>query len=180
MEQFLSLTTQKLQVIAEAEDYHPGRSERKVITTLLPYAIRQERDGRPEMLITILHAARTLRTQYFMWHYIGQYLGTLFSDASPSAIVLVSPYIPWNSLADGDGLVQQWVAAAFAVAHTEEIGRSVVDALLQIASEDKLMSYIPIDLWSWLTRRPSFPPICRGRDVGTRGSIQGGPGTHRH
>ena len=34
----------------EAEDYHSLQSEHKAITALLPYAVWQERDGKPEML----------------------------------------------------------------------------------------------------------------------------------
>ena len=157
--------------MAEAEDFRPVQSKRKAITALLPYAILQERDGRPEMLITILHAARTSRMLSFLWHYHRRYIGTSLSDASPGAIVLVSPHVHWHMLMDGEGLVQQWVAAASAVAYTEEVGQSVVNALLQTASVDELVQYIPVDLWSWLTKRPSLPPICQGRYLGTRGSI---------
>ena len=106
-----------------------------------------------------------------MWRYVARYIGTSLYDASPGTIVLVSPHVPWRILTDGEGLVQRWAVAASAVAYTEEVGQSVVDALLQIASVDELVQYIPADLWSWLAKRPSLPPICRGRCLGTRGSI---------
>ena len=157
--------------MAEAEDYHPLQSKHKAITALLPCAILQKRDGRPEMLITILHAARTSRMSDFVWHYVERYIGTSLYDASPGTIVLVSPHVRWHTLTDEEGLVQRWAAAASAVAYTEEVGQSVVDTLLQIAYQDRLVPYIPVDLWSWLTKRPSLPPICRGRRGGTCDSI---------
>ena len=157
--------------MAEAEDYHPLQSKRKAISALLPYAIWQDRDGRPEMLVAILHVVRISKMQPFVWHHIRPFVGTLVSDASPNAVVLMSPHLFRDSTKDKEGLVQRWVAATSAATYTEEVGQSVVDMLLQIASEDKLVPYIPADLWSWLTKRPSLPPICRGRFLGTRGSI---------
>ena len=47
----------------------------------------------------------------------------------------------------------------------------MVNALLQIASQEKLIPYIPVDLWSWLTKRPSLPPVCKGRYDGTDGPL---------
>ena len=106
-----------------------------------------------------------------MWRYVVPDIGTSLYDASPGTIVLVSPHVHWYTLTDGEGLVQRWAAAASAVTYTEEVGQSVVDVLLQIASVDKLVQYIPVNLWSWLAKRPSLPPICQGRCFGTRGSI---------
>ena len=57
-----------------------------------------------------------------------------------------------------------------AVPHTEDVAQSVVDTLLQIARRDELVWYIPIDLWSWLTKRSSLAPICWGRRSGTQHS----------
>jgi len=52
--------------------------------------------------------------------------------------------------------------AVSATPHTEEVARSVVDALLQIAYQKELLPYIPLDIWSWLKTRPSLPPGCVG------------------
>ena len=153
--------------MVEAEDYHSLQSKRKAISALLPYAVWRERDGQPEMLDVILHAARASRMFRFMWCHVDQFVSTLFSEASPRAIALVSPYIPWDRLTDRGDLVQWWAETAPAVPHTEEIARSVVDTLLHIASWDELVRHIPVNLWSWLTERPSLPPICLGRSVGT-------------
>ena len=118
------------------------------------------------MLDAFLHAARASKTMGFGWRHLRQFAKRLLSDASPRAIVLASPHIPWPLIQRGD-LVQQWAAAASAVPYTEEIAQSVVDTLLQIASERRLLPHIPADVWSWLIKRPSLPPICRGRFVGT-------------
>ena len=120
------------------------------------------------MLDTILHSTRSSKIPRFMWHHVDQFVGTLLSKASSRAIALVSPHISWSRLADRRDLIQQWAATASVAPHTEEVARGVVDTLLQIASEDELAPYIPADLWSWLVKWPSLPPICLGRSVGTR------------
>ena len=97
-----------------------------------------------------------------MWRYVVPDIGTSLYDASPGTIVLVSPHIHWRILTDREGLVQQWAVAASAVAYTEEVGQSVVNALLQIASMDELVPYIPVDLWSWLAKQSSLPPTSLG------------------
>ena len=117
--------------MVEAGDRYPLRSKRKAISALLPYAVWQERDGHPEMLGAILHAARASKMSDFMWDPVGQYSGRLLSEASPRAVVLVSSHTTWAwSVCGGDGgdwgdLIQWWTAAASAVPYTEEVGRSV-------------------------------------------------------
>ena len=150
----------------EAEDHSPLHSKRKAITALLPYAVWQERDGRPEMLNTILRIAGITRWK-FIWYHAVQFISTLLSEASPHAVMLVSPHIPWDRVTEG-GLIKQWAASvAPRIEKSEEAVQGVVDALLQIASQDKIAQYIPDDLWSLLTKRPSLPPICLGRSTGT-------------
>ena len=166
-----SLITQKLKTMTEAEDYHPLESKCRAITALLPYAVWRERDGQPEMLDTILHAARASRMLRFMWYYVNQFFSTLLSEASPHAIILVSPHIHQSLLTERGDLVQWWAETASTVPYTEEVAGGVVDTLLQIASKAKLVRYIPVNVWSWLTRRPSLPPICMGRRFGTRAQI---------
>jgi hypothetical protein len=102
-----------------------------------------------------------------MWHHAGQYLCGLLHEASPRATVLVLPYIRWDWLTDREDLIRRWATAASAIPCTEEIAQSVVDTLLQIASEEELLSSIPLNVWSWLTKRPHLPPICVGRNIGT-------------
>ena len=153
--------------MTEAEDRVPLWLKRKAITTLLPYAVWQERDGRPEMFNTILLAARASKMPGFMWDHVTEFISTLFTEASPRATLLVSPHIPWYFLTDRRDLIQWWITAASIVPHTEEVAQGVVDALLQIASSGSLLQHITAEAWSWLTRRPSLPPVCKGRHLGT-------------
>ena len=154
--------------MVEAEDICLLQSKRKAITALLPYAVWRERDGQPEILDTILHAARASRTSAFMWRHIIQSVSTLLSGASPRAIVLASPHIPWGWLTNRGGLIQQWAATTSVVPYTEEVAESVVGTLLQIASNDTLLRQVTADVWSWLIKRPSLPPgICWGHDLET-------------
>jgi len=150
--------------MAEAGDEPILRGKRKAITTLLPYAAWLERDGRPGMLDAFLRAARALG---FMWYHPTHFSNMLSSKASPRAVVLASPYIPWRSSPKGVGLVQRWAAAVSAAPHTEEVAQSVVDALLRIASHRELSPHITLDAWSWLKKRPSLPFTCTGRRFGT-------------
>ena len=88
--------------------------------------------------------------------------------------MLTSPYIYWDSELCDESMVSRWVrsvAATSAAAYTEAVGQSVVDTLLQIARVDHLRPHIPIDIWTWLKKRPSLPPVCRGRQRGTRLNI---------
>jgi len=63
--------------------------------------------------------------------------------------------------------IQAWATAASTVLYTEEIGQSVADVLLQIARNTSLQSHIPPDIWSWLRKSPSLPPVCAGRYWGS-------------
>ena len=153
--------------MTEAEDRVPLQLKRKAITTLLPYAVWQERDGQPEMFNTILHAAGASKMSEFVWYHIIEFVSTLFSDASPRAAILASPHLPWYRLTDRRDLVQWWTAMASVVPHTEEVAQGVVDTLLQIASYPGLLQHITPEAWSWLTLQPSLPPVCTGRHCGT-------------
>jgi len=154
--------------MVESEDQCQLRSKRKAITAFLPYAIRQERSGRPWMLETFLHAARASKERRFAWRRIGGSTLALISEASPRAIVLVSPHVPWDGLTDKRDLVQRWATATSTVPYSEEVCQSIVDTLLQIASVEKLLPHVDVALWSWLNKRPLLPPVCFGRFVGSR------------
>ena len=171
MEQALSLITEKVKAIADAKDYHPLRLKHKAITAVLPYAVWLEKGGMPKMLDTFLHAARASKEWELTWHRTWKFAKWLPQKASPRAFILASPHIRWYLLTENGDLVQQWAAAASAVPYTEEVGQSVVDVLLQIAEVDELAPHIPVDMWSWLTRQPSLPPVCYGRVVGTHTHI---------
>ena len=97
-----------------------------------------------------------------MWSCVNQFISTLLSEATPRAIILVSPHFHWYWLTSRGDLVQRWAATASTVPYTEEVAQSVVGTLLQIASADRLVEYIPVNLWSWLTKQPSLPLGYRG------------------
>ena len=159
--------------MAEAQDVKELCSKRKAITTLLPYATWQELKGQPEMLNILLHAARASKMLQFRWYRIELFASALLSKATPHAIVLVSPHIPWRFLRNRGDLAQQWAAATSTVPHTEEVAQSVVDTLLQIAFRKELLPYITADVWLWLTKLPSLPPVCLGRRFGTYAYVIG-------
>ena len=122
------------------------------------------------MLDALLHAVRASRRWFAWWPPIDQLVSTQLSEASPRALTLVSPYVDWYPWMDSEDFVQWWVAGVSAVPYTEEVAQGVVDMLLRIAPDDKLVSHIPVDLWLWLTRQPPLPPVCKGRRYGTHGS----------
>ena len=63
-------------------------------------------------------------------------------------------------------LAGAWAEAVSTVPKEEAIAPSVVDTLFQFASSGLLPSDFSGDAWSWLTLRPSLPPVCKGRDEG--------------
>ena len=120
------------------------------------------------MIDAIFHLGWTLPPWDLFGDRIRQYTVTLLKKPIPPslnrAILLLSPY---TSIFDWDKtMVDKWVVAASAVLYSEEVGRSVVDMLLQLASSDTGRQYIPIDMWAWLEKQPSLHPGCRGRDWG--------------
>ena len=155
--------------MVEARNYNLLQSKYKAISALFPYAVWQERDGKPEVLDAFLSAARASKEREFTWRRAGGFSAMQLSEASPRAIILITPHI--LHLIDGGDLLQHWATAASAVPHTEEVAQSVVDALLQFAYEGDLLPYITVDMWSWLKTQPSFPPICWGPVCGSYQSI---------
>ena len=157
--------------MVESGNWRPIESKRKAITTLLPYALRKERDGQPKIFDAFMRAVRASKDQDFTWRGVRQYASRIPHETSPRATVLILPHIRWGWLTTREDLIRQWATATFTVSWTEEVVQSAVDTLLQIASQEDLISHIPAGAWSWLAARPSLPPICRGRDVGTRGHV---------
>ena len=139
-------------------------SKRKAISAIFPYAISLGRDG---MADEILRLVAIPYSRGFMWRRME---AMLFAESSsPSldrAVVLVSPYLPWTDAFYNRHSVDRWAEAASAVEYTEEVGRSVVDVVLQIASDDSLRPGIPDHIWGFLKNPVSLPPLCRGRSLG--------------
>jgi len=146
------------------------RSKRKATTALFSYVVRQEQEGGGGMMDVFL---RVVKLRLFT---IGPQITTLFgkgnSDSLNRVITLVSPYAPWESREfHSDTVIRRWAAAASAVPYTEEVGRCIVDALLQISSFNFLQPHIPADVWGLLKKRPPLPPFCVGRFLGTTGCV---------
>lgn len=146
-----------------------SNSTRKAINALLPYAIFLEQSGDQKMLDVILRVARSSGPQIFLLHYIGTNLVILLRGPTPPSLnratILLSLYVPWQYW--DKSLVSGWAAAARAVLYSDEVGICVVEMLLRLASSDTRRPYIPNDIWVWLKRRPSLPPVCEGRYRGT-------------
>ena len=169
MEHLLSHITRKLESVVATADRRQIFSKRKAISALFPYAILLGQGGHQGMVDAILSAARASHFGRFMWRRTNPYIIPLFDEQSPHSlnqvIALASPHVAWDGMSDGKNAVARWVAAASAIPYTEEVGQSVVEALLQIVSVTSLRSHIPIDLWTWLKRRPPLPPVSRGQEL---------------
>jgi hypothetical protein len=123
------------------------------------------------MLDIFLRAARASKEWAFTWHQFRGYADDLLREASPRAVVLVLPFISWDWLTYQEDWIQRWAWAVSAAPDTERVAQSVVDTLLQIASKEKLLPHIPVNIWSWLTKRPRLPAVCLGRNVGTSAHV---------
>ena len=171
-----SLVTEKLETMVEVPSVHTTLwSKHKAISTLFPYAIRLEQGGQQEMVDAILLAAK-VSVRILEWPQLWVHISPVFDGCSPPSlnrvIALFFPYIPWYyNCPDPGNSVSRWVAAASAIRYSEEAGPSVVNALLRISASESLRSHIPADIWAWLEQRPSLPPVCIGRLVGSWRSI---------
>ena len=63
------------------------------------------------------------------------------------------------------------MTAASVLPYTDDVGRSVSNALLQIASWDSLRPHIPILAWNWLKKRPTLRPRCLGLIFGIQDAV---------
>lgn len=103
-----------------------------------------------------------------IWHCVQPYITTIFDELNPPSLnraaILISPYIPWETY--NGSTVIRWAEIVSAIPYDAELGPSVVDTLLQIASNQDLQPQIPVEVWAWLKKRPSLPPVCKGREGG--------------
>ena len=152
--------------MAQVGDLDLIECKRKAIIALLPYSVWREQVGDHRMTDAVLGAVRVPKIGRFMAQSVAALLGEAGRNIPNRVMVLMSPHADWGQ-EPNTNTVTRWAEAALAVPYTEEVGQSVVDALLQIASNNSLQPYIPVTIWAWLKKRPSLPPICRGRSVGT-------------
>ena len=127
------------------------------------------------MADAISRAARVSNSWRFIWYRIGRYINNLFKKPrSPSlnwVIALASPQVPWDGKLHDKHTIARWAAAVSAIPYTEEVGQCVVDALLQIVHIDSLRPDVPVEVWEWLKKLPSFLPLSRGRPEGSEGAV---------
>ena len=144
-------------------------SKHKAMNVLLPHAVSLEESGDHKMLDAITRVARTSNPRGFTWRYIEPSMAILLNKpTAPSldrATTLLSPYVPWEYW--DKNTIAMWVGAVSAVPYSEEVDWSVVDTLLQIATMGYLRPYIPTDIWAWLKKPSTLPPVCKGRYRGT-------------
>ena len=167
----MNLLTEELENMAQIKDLDRIWSKRKTLVALFPYVVWQDRYGSHRMVDAFLGITRAPNIGMFM----AEPITTLFAETgsnSPIRVVsLLSPYANWDTWRLDGSTVALWAAAALAIPYTEEVGQSVIAALLQIATVYHLEQYVPAEIWAWLKRQPSLPPICRGRSVGTRDNV---------
>ena len=166
MELISNLIIQELETIAGAPGTNPAfRSKQRAVNALYPYAIRLAQDGQQGLIDVMLRVSPKLtnatRNSY------GLDITTLFDRSNPScwnpANTLVLCDYDWINGGYGWDSVAVWAAQVLITPYSEEVGQRVVDALLQIVSNNSLQQHIPIDVWAWLKRLPSLPPDCLGR-----------------
>ena len=165
-----NLITEELENMVRVGDLDQIKSKGKAIIALLPYSVWREQIGDHGMTDAILGVVRVPNVREFMGRPIATLLGKAGSDFPNRVMTLMSPHADWwrQDREPNANTVTRWADASLAVPYyTEEVGRSVVDTLLQIASNNSLQPYIPASVWAWLKKRPSLPPICNGRNTGT-------------
>ena len=158
--------------MARVEDPDQIKSKRKALIALFPYAVWLERGGDCRVFDAYfdIFAAPKLRM------IVAEPIIMLLDEANPNSpnwvVTLMLPYTDWGwEFMDNQNAVTRWAGAALAVSYTEVLGRRVVDSLLHIAFNDLLLPFIPVDVWAWLKKRPSLPPISRGWELGTRSTV---------
>ena len=151
------------------------RRSRKAIAAVFPYAVWQQRKGKCKMFDTFLSLITATGPRRYMWRHVEPFISTLLHEESDNSLklaaVLTSPLFPWQQFSHPKHSIKLWVAAASILPYTDEIGWRVVDALLCVAYQDTLRHHIPVDMWSWLNKRPSLPPVCPGRRWGSSRDI---------
>ena len=143
------------------------QSKQRAVNALYPYAIRLAQDGQRGLIEVMLRVSPKLTDDRSTDNSYGLDITTLFDRSNPScwnpANTLVLCDYDWINGGYGWDSVSVWAAQVLITPYSEEVGWRVVDALLQIVSNDSLQQHIPIDVWAWLKRLPSLPPDCLGR-----------------
>jgi hypothetical protein len=174
MEEVSNLITQKLETMV-TNDQAQIRSKRKAINALFLYAVRPGRSGKQRMADMSLRAAMVSNSEEFIWDRAKPFITRLSNTQGPPSldwvIIIASPHVAWDDGSYDRNTVIRWAEAAEALPYAEDVSRSVIDALLHIASVNSLRPHIPVGIWTWLKEQPSLPPECSGRSRGSSGDV---------
>jgi len=147
-------------------DYQvPDWQQAEAIRVPFWYAVHQERCGDASFFDAIVRLAGKQPNQNTLRELLWPLdVPKMFTHASPRAIIHVTPHLglatePISATRD---LISEWLAAVSVTPRTEEVARSVVITLLQIAVNGDLWLSIPADVWLWFNERPSLPPPSSG------------------
>jgi len=153
-----------------------GESKHKATIAFLPYAARREKDGEGKPSNTSKHTppCRQILTKHLaISHWVFK-MGTQLMEAElPISLkyIMLDAFRHWHPFPyytnDIDTMMQLWMTIASALPYTNDVGQSVVDTLLQMASNEELLPHIPVPAWDWLKKRPPLHPGCRGLRWGT-------------
>ena len=94
------------------------------------------------------------------------------SIALKQVAILALPHLElaWIDSDDMHKFTGLWISAADALEDAEDVREAVVDVLLQMTFFHSARAHITPRAWSWLHKRPSLPPRCRGRLLCSIGS----------
>ena len=142
-----------------------AHNECRSITTLFPYAVNQEQSGDAWLFDLSLHALSAMDEHgCLILDLVESFFIASLSEESPMSLkqtaILASPYLCWRWMYDKKDLIQLLAAAASVVPYTDDIGQSMANTLLQIASGHNSQLHIPSSMWVWLGRCPLLPPAC--------------------
>jgi len=162
-------------VLVKAADPSHIRSKYKPITAFFAYAVWQERNGQHKALDVLLRVVRASKRFGFMWNRIRPLVVTLLDKQNNVSVkriaILASPHLWLWKFPASKHLIQSLAVAVSEIPYADEVGTSVVDTMLQVAFNPSLRSSIPPDMWSWLNKRPSLPPVCWGRYLAGHANI---------
>ena len=118
-----------------------------------------------------MRVAKNTWSAQFWWRHTDPFakvpLDGVSHVSSNRTLLLLSPCMPWGEHNSGKDRARIWAAVASTVPKEEEIASSVVDTLFQIAYHKLLSPHLHSDARSWFTLRPSLPPVCKGRALGS-------------
>ena len=160
-----------------AQDSDAILSKYKSITALFPYAVRRGQEGDSQLLDAFLCAVKYFPyTSQWTRRYIRQVIPKMLAEGSSNtlkrAAIIALPHLElaWLDSEDICAFIGSWTSAAEALEDEEGVCQAMVDVVLQMAFFHSVRAHITPKAWSWLNKRPSLPPRCRGRLLCSIGS----------